>query len=70
MLRTEGLASYVAPLTASSRQAVKYLLDQEGMEIDIHKALGEMTLRNILLSSFGIEIDTLGGKTDDTADAL
>lgn len=63
MLRTEGLATYIPLLNASSRQAVKYLLDQEGTEMDIHKALGRMTLRNILLASFGIEMDSLATET-------
>ena len=61
MFTGEGLATFVPILQDGAEKLASLILERgkSGMEVEVHEHLGQMTLRNILLAAFGLELDTL-----------
>ena len=61
MFTSKGLSKFTPIIRDSARKLTTLLLERgkTGGEVDVHAPFGEMTLRNILLAAFGIEMDTL-----------
>ena len=61
MFTTEGLANFVPILQDSAEKLAHLILERgkNGIEVEAHEPLGQMTLRNILLAAFGLKLDAL-----------
>lgn len=51
----------------TAQRLTEWLLDEGkfGQEFEIHRPMGRLTMRNIFMVAFGIEIDTFGVEGTD-----